>query len=85
MIAEIIFSIFAFCLIWFIIFKVKLKHEQKNLLKDIAGKLEKQNKKFFNDGKEVNLKKDLGIEETEDNPGETGEEKKEDGENAPSN
>lgn len=33
----------------------------KKMLKDIVNKMEKQDKKFFSDGKEVNLKKELNL------------------------
>ena len=64
MIALIIFSIFCFIIIWFVIFKVILKVQKRNLFKNIPEKLDKQDKRFFNDGKEVNFKELLGKEAT---------------------
>jgi len=63
MILEIIFSIPVFIFIWYMIFKVIMKVQKKKLFVDIPGKMEKQQKKFYNDGKEVNVKQLLGIEE----------------------
>ncbi len=64
MIALIIFSIFCFVIIWFVVFKVILIYQKRNLFKNIPEKLEKQDKRFFNDGKEVNFKELLGKEAT---------------------
>ena len=63
MIALILFSIICFVIIWFIVFKVILIYQKRNLFKNIPEKLEKQDKRFFNDGKEVNFKELLGREE----------------------
>lgn len=63
MIALIIFSLICFVIMWFVIFKVILIYQKKSLFKNIPDKLEKQDKKFFNDGKEVNIKELLGKEE----------------------
>ena len=62
-VAEIIFSLFMFCMLWFVIFKFKLMYDKKKKLKNIPEKIEKQNKRFFSDGKEVNLKKELGLKD----------------------
>ena len=62
MIIEILLSILVFCTIWFFIFKIKLLFDNKKILKDIANKIEKQNKRFFIDGKEVNLIKELKLQ-----------------------
>lgn len=59
MIIEILLSILVSCVVWFFIFQIKLMYDTKKILKDIVKKIEKQNKKFFNDGKEVNIKKEL--------------------------
>ncbi len=61
MILEILFAIPTFIFIWFFIFKIKLKYDKKKLIKDLPKKLEKQNKKFYSDGKEVDLKEILGL------------------------
>jgi len=63
MIALILFSIICFIIIWFVIFKVILKVQKRNLFRNIPEKLEKQDKRFFNNGKEVNFKELLGREE----------------------
>lgn len=57
----VIISIPFMALLWFMIFKLLLKIDKKNPLKDIAKKIEKQDKKFYNDGKEVNLKEQIGL------------------------
>jgi hypothetical protein len=62
MILELLFAIPIFILIWFIIFKVKLKYDKAKLLKDLPEKIRKQDKKFYSDGKEIDLKKSLGLE-----------------------
>ena len=67
-IVEIIFSLIMFCALWFIIFKFMLKYASKKILKDIVEKMEKQNKKFYTDGKEVNLKEKLGLDKKEETP-----------------
>jgi len=79
MIGLIIFSIICFVIIWFVIFKIVLIYQKKNLFKNIPDKLEKQNKRFFNDGREVNFKELLGkesekeevVEEVNEEPKET--------------
>ena len=62
MIGLIIFSVICFIIIWFIIFNVTLKVQKRNLFKNIPEKLEKQDKRFFNNGEEVNFKELLGKE-----------------------
>ncbi len=63
MIGLIIFSVICFVIIWFVIFKVILIYQKKSLFKNITEKLEKQEKRIFNDGKEVNFKELLGKKE----------------------
>jgi len=60
-IAEIIFSIIAFCVSWFLIFKFRLLWLEKNKYKNIVEKMEKQEKKFIIDGKNVDIKEQLGL------------------------
>lgn len=68
MIVEIIFTIIISCLIWFVIFKVLRKVEDKKLITNIEKGLEKQEKKFVTDGKEVDLIKELGLGEHKETP-----------------
>lgn len=49
------------CLLWLLIFKFLLKFHKNKILKDIANKIEKQANKFIYDGKEVDLKKEMGL------------------------
>lgn len=60
-ISEIIFAIIVFIALWFAIFKFILIYQSNNILKNIEEKIDKQNKRFFMDGKEVDLKKQIGI------------------------
>ncbi len=59
MIIEILLCILVSCVIWFFVFQIRLMCDNKKILKDIANKIEKQNKKFFIDGKEFDIKKEL--------------------------
>ncbi len=65
MILELLISVPIFIVIWVMIFKILIKYNKKKLLEDIPGKIAKQDKKFFNDGKEVNFKEALGLEDEE--------------------
>ncbi len=57
-ILEIIFSIIVFCVIWFVIFKLKIYYNEKTIRKDIENKIDNQkNKEFFIDGKKVKINK----------------------------
>ena len=60
-IIEIFLIILVFCAMWFFIFYIKLILDNKKILKDIVKKMEKQNKRFFQDGKEFDLKKELNL------------------------
>ncbi len=60
-ILEIVFTFIISCLIWFVVFKVMRNLEGKKLMNNIITGIEKQDKKFFTDGKEVDLKKELGL------------------------
>ena len=57
-----VFGLVTFLFVWFLIFKLKLMIDSRRILKDIDKKLERQNKKFFNDGNEVDLKKELALQ-----------------------
>lgn len=70
MILIIFFSIPFMLLLWFIIFRFLLKKSKHDLLTDIPKKIEKQNRIFFNDGNEVSLKEQLGLEEVIEETGE---------------
>ena len=63
MIVIILFATFMFCAIWFIIFKTKIIYDKNKQLENIAEKMEKQNNKFFVDGKELDLKQKLELPE----------------------
>ena len=58
MILEIILSIPVFIVVWFVIFKVVIILEGRKILKNLPKKLEKQNKRFYDE-----IKKELGMEE----------------------
>lgn len=62
-IIEAIFIIIVFSLIWFLILKFKLILDDKKKLNGIVEKIEKQNKRFFIEGKELDLKKIIGFDE----------------------
>ena len=62
---EIVFAVICFLIMWFFIFKLMLKIEVKKILKNMPNKLEEQEKKFFVKGKEIDLKKTLGLQKVE--------------------
>ena len=49
MILELILSIPVFIIVWFVIFRVVIVLENRRLLKNLPKKLEKQNKKFYDE------------------------------------
>lgn len=69
-IAYILFSTVAFIIIWFVIFKVLIKFEKRNMLRGIGKKIEKQNNKFIIGGKEVIFKEEIIKEEKINSPAE---------------
>ena len=68
--AEIIFSIIVFSIIWYVIFKFKIIYQEKKILKKsyIEKRLDKQKLPIFIGGKEVNLKEKLGLIKKEEKP-----------------
>lgn len=60
---EILLSIFSFCIIWFLIFKIKLMYDVKKILENIEEKIEKQKGNLFDDKDKKDLKKRLGLPE----------------------
>ena len=61
---EIILSIIVFCIIWFVIFKLKLIYDEKKIRKNINKKIDNQkNKEFIIDGKKVKLSKEIQSKE----------------------
>lgn len=60
-IAEIILAIISFSLIWFLIFRIKLKYNSKKPLKNIVEKIEKQENDYFGAKDNQDLKEKLGL------------------------
>lgn len=58
---EIIFALIMIILIWYTAFRFKIAYDSKKILQNIEEKIGKQNQAFFSDGKEINLKKQLGL------------------------
>lgn len=59
-IVEIIVSVILFCIIWFIIFKIKLIYDEKMMNKNLIDKIEKQKDKgFIIDGKNAKIPKEF--------------------------
>ena len=62
-IVEIIFSIILFCIIWFIIFKVKLIYDEKMMKKNLIDNIkEQEDKEFIIDGKKIKISKKFNEE-----------------------
>lgn len=59
MIGWVIFSIIPFCIIWFLLFRIKIKHDENKILKDIVKKIEKQKDKVFTKSAEKDLKEKI--------------------------
>lgn len=61
-IAEYILAGIVFSMIWFFIFKIKIDIEKKEIIKNALAGIERQEKIFITNGKEVDIKKELGLD-----------------------
>lgn len=62
---EIIIAIISFCIIWFLIFKIRLMYDVKKILENIEEKIEKQTGNLFTQEAKQDLKGKLGLEENQ--------------------
>ena len=58
-VGEIILCIISFCLIWYLIFKMKLAYDTKKILENIAEKIDQQKQDFFSKNQKKDLKEKL--------------------------